>query len=189
VLHTNGAVAEAATIRAVQALGDWLAGFHPLWGVVILTFVPALELRAAIPFGLLIPNAPPWWLVTLTAVGTNWLVAPLVYLFMRYAVDGLRRWRWFERHWERYTERVQRRIHRQVETWGAWGLALFIAVPLPGSGVYTGALGAYLLGMGLRRFMWVALVGVILAGAAVTLIVLSGSEAWSWLVNTRAVAG
>ncbi|MBN2081529.1 small multi-drug export protein [bacterium] len=169
----------------MQGFIDWAGQIHPVWGIIILTFFPLLELRAAIPYGLLATELP-WWVTALLAVGTNWLVAPLVYLFLKYILRFLTRWPWFAGVWGRYCQRVQRRIEKAVNTWGAWGLAIFIGIPLPGSGVYTGALGAYLLGMGFRRFMWVALVGVLIAGALVTAIVLSGNEALSWLVNDNA---
>lgn len=170
----------------MSGLISWIEQIPPLLGIAVLTFVPALELRASIPYGLLATDLP-WWAVVLAAVVVNWLVAPLVYLFLKYVLALLLRLGWFARFWQRYSERTQRRISRSVDTWGAWGLVLFIGIPLPGSGVYTGALGAYLLGMGFRRFMWVALAGVLVAAAAVTAIVLSGAEAWAWMYNAGAV--
>jgi len=170
----------------VQPLLDWAASIPPLWGIAILTLLPALELRASIPYGLLTTDLPAWLVVT-AAVAVNWLIAPLVYLVLRYLLRFLLRWRWFDRGWQRYSARVLARTERAVNSWGAWGLAVFIGIPLPGSGVYTGALGAYLLGMGFWRFMWVALVGVLIAAGLVTAVVLSGSEAFGWLVSRRAL--
>lgn len=154
-----------------------------MFGVIALTFLPIFELRASIPYGYL--TGVPLWLLLPVAVTVNWLVAPVVYLFLRYAIRFLLRWKWFAGVWQRYTARVQKRAEHAVNTWGAWGLAFFIGIPLPGSGVYTGALGAYLLGMGFRRFMWVALAGVLIAATAVTLIVVSGSELFAWLINEK----
>ncbi|HES58267.1 MAG TPA: ligand-binding protein SH3 [Firmicutes bacterium] len=142
-----------------------------------------LELRASIPYGFL--AGVPLWLLLPVVIAVNWLVAPVVYLFLRYLLRGLLHWGWFSRLWERYTARVQKRAEKAVATWGAFGLALFIGIPLPGSGVYTGALGAYLLGMGFRRFMWVALAGVCIAAAAVTLIMVTGSELFKWMLAGR----
>lgn len=170
----------------MQPLLDWAAGIPPLWGIAFLTLIPALELRASIPYGLLATPLPAWQVV-LCAVAANWLIAPLVYLVLRYLLKFLVRWPWFDRVWQRYSARVLSRTERIVNSWGAWGLAVFIGIPLPGSGVYTGALGAYLLGMGFRRFMWVALVGVLIAALLVTAIVLSGSGAFGWLVSHRAL--
>ena len=164
------------------AVWAWVEQVPPLLGIILLTLLPALELRASIPYGLL-GTGLPLWQVVLAAVLANWAIAPLVYLFLRHVVRLLERWPWFARLWERYTARVQSRAQRAVESWGTWGLALFIGIPLPGSGVYTGALGAYLLGMSLRRFIWVALAGVLIAAALVTLITATGSEAFSWMIR------
>jgi uncharacterized membrane protein len=56
-------------------------------------------------------------------------------------------------------------------------------VPIPGFGVYSGALGAYLLGMSFGRFMWVSFIGVLIAAALVTAATLSGSSAFSWVMS------
>ena len=174
------------TIRRVQGLIDWVAGIPPLLGIVVLTFVPTLELRASIPYGILATDLDWWWVFT-AAVLINWAVAPIVYFFLHYVVKFLLRVGWFARFWQRYTDRAQQRIKRNVDTWGTWGLAVFIGIPLPGSGVYTGALGAYLLGMEFRRFIWVALAGVLIAAIAVTAIVMAGQGAYSFFINTSAV--
>ena len=176
----------AATIRRVQGLIDWITQVPPLLGIAVLTFVPTLELRASIPYGLLATNLP-WYWVFVSAVLINWAVAPVVYFFLKYFVKFLVQWPWFARIWERYTERTQKRIKRSVQTWGAWGLVVFIGIPLPGSGVYTGALGAYLLGMSFRRFLWVALGGVMIAAVAVTLIVTLGEGIGSFFYSTKAI--
>ena len=57
-----------------------------------------------------------------------------------------------------------------IETYGTWGLAIFIGIPLPLTGAYTGAAGAFALGMGKRQFMIANVVGVLLAGIVVTII-------------------
>ena len=168
-----------AVMELAQAIPAWL-------GIVLLTLIPALELRASIPFGLLATKLPVWQVV-LIAIVANWLIAPLIYLLLKLLLNACLRWPWFSRLWERYSNHVLKRIHRSVESWGSWGLALFIGIPLPGTGVYTGAVGAYLLGMSLRRFCIVALVGVLLAGTIVTVIVLTGSQAFTWLVKAPTV--
>lgn len=147
----------------------WVQGLHPLLAVMVLTYLPVFELRAGIPYGIVVAKLPVWQVLPV-AILSNWIVAPLVYLFLRHLMRFFLRWKWFARLWERYTEHFQKRIHRAVEGKGAWGLALFIGVPIPGSGVYAGALGAYLLGMELRRFMLVSFVGVVMAASIVTIL-------------------
>jgi uncharacterized membrane protein len=169
----------------VHVITDWAQAIPAWLAVVLLTLVPALELRASIPYGLLATSLPAWQVILL-AILANWLVAPLVYTVLQLLLKLCLRWPWFAKRWERYSGHVLRKIHASVESWGSWGLAIFIGIPLPGTGVYTGAVGAYLLGMSMRRFLVVSLAGVLLAGAIVTIVVLSGSQAFAWLAKPLA---
>lgn len=166
----------------MEGLRDAIESGPPLLAVIALTFLPIFELRASIPYGYLVANMPLALLLPVVVL-VNWLVAPVMYFFMRYVLKFVRRWGWFDRAWERYTQRAQRRAEKAMESWGSWGLALFIGIPLPGSGVYTGAVVAFVLGMRFRKFVWVALGGVCIAAFAVTLVVVSGSELFSWMAN------
>lgn len=143
--------------------------------LVGLTFVPGLELRASIPFAMLmkaaemkasigIPLAVGICFVANVLVGilTFWLMGPVVKVF--------RRMPWFERKIWPSLEKTQHKLHPYVEKYGEWGLAIFIGVPLPGTGAYTGAFGAYLLGMDKRKFFIANFLGVLLACLAVTAI-------------------
>ncbi|RLF89714.1 ligand-binding protein SH3 [Thermococci archaeon] len=63
----------------------------------------------------------------------------------------------------RYVQRVRRKAHPYVERWGVPGLMVFVAIPLPGTGVWTGALAAYIFGMEKRRTMTALLIGGMLS--------------------------
>ena len=60
---------------------------------------------------------------------------------------------------------------------------MFIGIPLPGSGVYSGALGSYLIGLKYKKFIIANIVGVVIAGIIVTLVVLSGNGIFSLFVK------
>jgi uncharacterized membrane protein len=62
-------------------------------------------------------------------------------------------------------------------------VALFIGIPLPGTGSYSGALGAYLLGLGYRKFIIANVIGVLMAGTIVTAVVLGGVGAFRVLIR------
>jgi uncharacterized membrane protein len=84
----------------------------------------------------------------------------------------IRRWGWFERKIWPILDRTQHKIKPFVDKYGEFGVALFIGVPLPGSGVYTGAFGSYLIGLNKRKFAIANVIGVIIAAIAVTAICL-----------------
>ncbi len=172
----------------MEAVTEWLAGLSPVAKVIVVSFMPLLELRAGIPYGLLATSLPAWAVIVL-AVLSNWLVGPAVYYLLPAVVRVMLRFRWFARFWDRLTTRVQARIHHAIETRGVWGVALFIGLPLPGTGVYTGALGAYLLGMSFPRFIMAATAGILLAALLVSAAVLSGSGAVDWILSRRLLDG
>ncbi len=143
--------------------------------LVLFTFVPGLEVRASIPLAFFhsglraalgVPAAVLIGFVSnlIVGVATFWVMGPVVQV--------LRRWSVFERRVWPFFERTQHKLHPYVEKYGEWGLALFIGVPLPGTGAYTGAFGAFLLGMNRRKFLIANFVGVLIACLAVTAVCL-----------------
>lgn len=141
-----------------------------LFLMVLITFLPGLELRASIPYGFFGDGGrplAPLALVFLVCVAANVLLGLLVFALMGPVVALFRRWSWFDRRVWPLFARTQDRLKPYVDRYGELGVALFIGVPLPGSGVYTGAFGSYLLGLDRRRYAVANLLGVLIAGAAV----------------------
>lgn len=139
--------------------------------LVGLTFVPWIELRGSIPLGLAWDLPWTWVFVVATAANVLVFVPTWAVLWLFYE-------RWLRRTFVRgLVEGVRRRGRRLVERYGALGLAVFVAVPLPGTGAYAGTALAFLMGIPpVRAFLSVA-VGVLGAGVVVTLVstgVLSG---------------
>ena len=70
-----------------------------------------------------------------------------------------------------------------MDKYGEWALAIFIGIPLPGSGVYSGALAADLLGLSFRKFVVANIVGVLIAGVIVTAVSLWAPETFSFFIK------
>lgn len=147
-----------------------------------LTLLPFLELRASIPYGLLVLKMNFFW-VFIICVITNIILGPIVYLFLDKVIHVFLRVRWIDKVYNHYVEKTQHKIQKYVDRWGVLGVGLFIGVPLPGSGVYSGALGSYLIGLGYRKFFKAAVIGVLIAGILVSLVVLSGTEMFNIFVK------
>ena len=155
-----------------------------LW-LVAVTLIPALELRASIPVGIFgLAETVSWPVVVLICVVANIILGWVVFLVMGPVFTFLRKWRWFENRIWPILEKTQHKIHPYVEKYGEIGVAVFIGIPLPGSGVYTGAFGSYLLGLDRRKFAIANIIGVLIAAAAVTgicMLILHGAvgeESW-----------
>jgi uncharacterized membrane protein len=152
----------------LEAARHWLAALTPtqqVFGVVVLTAVPWIELRGAIPLAV----ALGWDPVVAGVVGilANWLIIVPGYFFLDLFYE-----RWFSRFAviRRLVIRVREKGAGLVERYELLGLALFVGVPLPGTGAYAGVTLAWLLGLRRWRAMAAVALGVAVAGIAVTLV-------------------
>lgn len=136
--------------------------------LILITLFPFFELRLSIPVGIGIGLH--WSIVFVVCVLTNAILGPIIYLFLDKFVHFFLRFSFIEKLYDRFVIRTQKKINPLVEKYGTWGVALFIAIPLPGSGSYSGALGAHLLGLGYKKFIVANALGVFIAGVLVTLI-------------------
>lgn len=148
---------------------------HGIFWIVVWTFVPALELRASIPYGLFWEKLS-WPMVFVVAVVANFVLGLVLYPLMDLVVSLMQRIPVVHRVWLLYVERTRRKIHASVEKWGELAVAVFIGIPLPGTGVYSGALAAYLIGLPFRKFIIADFLGVLVAGAIVTVVCLTGNQ-------------
>ena len=115
----------------------------------IIAALPVVEVRGAIPY--LVANKCPLYFIVLsylvsTAVGIG------VYIFIEEILKIARSllgktWKGGIKLLDKVIERAERGAGPKVEKYGTLGLALFVAIPLPGTGVWTGALAGYLLGL------------------------------------------
>lgn len=129
--------------------------------------VPEIELRGGIPYGLALGLE--WWQAFPAAVLGNMLPVPLIILGVRWVFSWLRKISpWFERVVRKLEEKAARNS-KMVEKYEMLGLCILVAIPLPGTGAWTGALVAAMLEMRLKRALPVIFLGVLIAGVVVTL--------------------
>lgn len=138
-------------------------------GRVLLTFlvsmVPVVELRGGIPFGTALGLDPVSTAVA--AILGNLVPVPFIILFIRHIFDWLRR---YDKP-RALVEKFEKKAHlksKNVIKYQTFGLCLFVALPLPGTGAWTGALIAAILDMRLKRAMPSIILGVIIAAIIVT---------------------
>lgn len=155
---------------------DWLQskGISPALIVIIISMLPLIELRGAIPVAILLFKMH-WLEAVLLSILGNMLPIPFILLFMD----------WFFRQISRvhygkvFTDWLFQRTRRKgkvVERYQAVGLTIFVGIPLPGTGAWTGAFAAKLFGISFWKSMLYITIGVILAAVAVTLLSLMGSH-------------
>jgi uncharacterized membrane protein len=136
--------------------------------VIIMSMLPFLELRASIPLGILAFGLPPLP-VFAVAVLSNMLVIPVILLLFERVEEWLRRYRFWSDLMDRVFEKTRKRASSRVEKYEALALILFVGIPLPGTGAWTGSLVAYLFGMDIRKSFFFISAGVLLAGISIFL--------------------
>ncbi|HUW58985.1 MAG TPA: small multi-drug export protein [Planctomycetota bacterium] len=151
--------------------------------LILITFIPALELRASIPYGTLYEKQFHWVWVVVICVVANIVLGFLVFWLIEWIIKVMTLIKPVGKLWNWYVDRVQHRIQKAVEKYGEWGVAVFIGIPLPGSGVYSGALAAYLIGLPFRKFVVSNIVGVLIAAVIVTVVCLTGAETFSFFLK------
>lgn len=148
-------------------------------GKTILTFlismVPIFECRAAIPTGVAC-GLPTALVFFVSAVG-NFLPVPFIILFIRKIFDWLRKKSaWLERFVSRLENRAEGKADK-IRNYSVIGLILFVGIPLPGTGAWTGALIAAMLGIKMRHALPSIVLGILLACVLVTFLSLGAKAA------------
>jgi uncharacterized membrane protein len=151
-----------------------------LW-TALLSFLPISELRGGIPFA--VARGIPWYWAYPFSAGLNALVAPCCWIFLSTLHKLFLRMSWYKNLFDRFVERARLKLHAKVERWGWLGIALFVAIPLPITGAWTGTLGAWVLGLGKRKTFAAVILGVIIAGAIVTAVVILGLQTFTLFIK------
>jgi len=147
-------------------------GFSRELVVLIISALPIFELRGALPVALNVFHFPWYYALPLAIIG-NLLPVPIILLFLDAISRCLSKIGFLDRflHW--LFEHTRRR-GKIVEKYERIGLALFVAIPLPVTGAWTGSLVAVLFGLKFRHAFLSILIGVCIAGAIVTCLSLLG---------------
>lgn len=135
--------------------------------VFVTAMTPVLELRAAIPLGLSM-GLPIAETFILSVVG-NLLPVPFLILFSRPVIKWFKRFKIFERILSRIEMNATKKAH-SIRKYIALGVFLFVAIPLPGTGAWTGSLVSALLDLRLKFAVPIILAGIIAAGIIVSLL-------------------
>ncbi len=141
-----------------------------MWDGILYTFlsamVPLTELRLAIPFGYVHFDLPIWVAVFAGILGNVFAIA-LVLLLLPFVVKLFWQIELFRGILKKIFAKTRDKFSGKISLWGEIALILFVAVPLPGSGGWTGALIAYLFGLSYWKSMKFIAIGLILSGVLV----------------------
>lgn len=135
-----------------------------IW-VFLISLVPLIELRGAIPVG--VGMGLPLWAVYSIAILGNMLPVPIIFLFARKVLEWGKDKKYIGKFFTFCLEKGHKGGEKLKEKAGRglfWALMLFVAIPLPGTGAWTGTLAASLLDMDFKKSSLAVMLGVLTAG-------------------------
>ncbi len=151
-------------------LTHYFDGFSPELATTLLAMLPIAELRGAIPAGIGGWGLD-WWVAAPLAIIGNMIPV----FFILWWIEPVSKWlrkhfAFFDRFFEWLFERTRKKFYNKYEKWGNLALIVFVAIPLPVTGAWTGSLAAFLFGIPFKKALPLITVGVIIASIIVTLL-------------------
>ena len=146
----------------------WSNTIGKLLMTFLISMVPVIELRGAIPIA--VGKGVEYWVAVIVAIIGNLVPVPFIILFIRKIFELMRKW------WPKLdglVTKLEKRAENKsdvVQKYAFWGLFVLVAIPLPGTGAWTGALVAAMLDMRLKRAFPAIALGVVAAAAIVTFV-------------------
>lgn len=137
--------------------------------VFFCSLIPVIECRGAVPLGC--GMGLPWWQTFLLAVAGNLLPVPFILLLIRAILKWMAnsRVKFFNRVAGWLNRRVEKRRDK-VEKYSYWAIVLFVAIPIPGTGAWTGSMIAGVLELDFKKSMLAATLGVLIATTIMTIL-------------------
>lgn len=158
--------------------GDGVMPMKDILLTFLVAMVPVVELRGAIPFGVV--RGLNIWTAIIASVLGNLVPVPFIILFIR------RIFAWMRAHMPKLdglVTRMEKKAEKNraaVEKYAFWGLAILVAIPLPGTGAWTGALVAAMTEMRLKRAFPAIVIGVVIAGVIVSIVTYGAQAIFSF---------
>ncbi|MBU4477839.1 MAG: small multi-drug export protein [Candidatus Omnitrophica bacterium] len=157
-------------------LARFFGGLPAEWLVVVVAALPVSELRGAIPLGVMM-NLAPLKVIMLSIAGNLLPVLPLLY-FLEPVSARLRKAGIFKIFFDWLFERTKKKSGL-IEKYELLGLMLFVAVPLPMTGAWTGCIAASLFGLNKKLSFFAVAGGVVIAALVVSIITLGAKGCFS----------
>lgn len=147
---------------------EFLSNFPDWLKIIISAAVPVFELRFSIPYGILLLEMPYLHTYFLSVIGSI-IPAPFILWLIPSILEWMKGTKTFGKlgTWI-YNRGIKK--SKSLDKYSFWGLVIFIAIPLPGTGVWTGCLAASLIGVELKRGIVAAIMGTMIAGIAMVLL-------------------
>ncbi len=166
---------------AALSWGKWFSSIPPWLATVLMAMIPLAELRGAIPVAHLTFHLPLWEAFIFAVIG-NMIPIPFILLLLGPVSDWLMKHsKLMERFFNWLFARTRRKLQKKYELYAELALMVFVAIPLPFTGAWSGAVAAFIFDIPFKKALFWIFLGVLIAGCAVTAMVgLLGPNSFIW---------
>jgi len=136
--------------------------------VILMSMVPLIEQRGAIPMGILAFHMNPFLVFVASLVG-SFIPAPFIYIFF----NKIFAWMKTVKQLTRFTNFVEKKVQKgskQLEKYKEVGLITFVGIPLPTTGLWTGTAIAAFMGLDFKKSMWCVFLGGVVSAVIITIV-------------------
>ena len=152
-----------------------------LFYAILLSLLPIAELRGGIPYA--IANNINPFIAYFICVGANVLAFPIVFFFLEFLHPLFLKIDLYKNLFDKFVIKTRDKLNDKIKKYGFWGLMLFVMIPLPVTGAYTGSFAAWLFNIPKKKAFLSVVLGVVISGIIVTTIMLTGIEAFQFLLK------
>lgn len=144
-----------------------------MW-VIILAMSPISELRGAIPFAFAYKLN--LYFAIPVIIFANFLPAPFIIKLLEPIENWLRKWKFWNNLLNKIFSYTRKKTKKSIEKWESLALIIFVAIPLPVTGAWTGSLASYLFGLDFKKSLLCIFIGICIAGIIVISATLAGMK-------------
>lgn len=146
----------------------WFSGFPKELATFLISMIPITELRASIPVAILKYDLLPFWAWFWSVLGNTLMGAIVILVVEPVTKLIINKINFLKNFWEKYINRIKIKNTKKFEKWGAVVLITFVAIPLPMTGAFTGAVAASIFQIPFKKAVPLLLIGCVIAGTIVT---------------------
>lgn len=155
-----------------DAIIHFFQNFNPYLATSLLSMIPLTELRASIPAAHGLFDLPIWQIFIIAVVSNLIPAILIVWLLEPISKWLMKRSKFFDRFFTWLFDRTRKRFYKKHDKWGDVALAVFVAIPLPITGAWTGSVAAFLFGVPFKKAIPLIFVGLLVAASIITLLTL-----------------
>lgn len=152
----------------VSKITQLLEGMPPEIVTIVIAMTPIFELRGSIPVAITYFEMGPLWAYFWSVLGNIMPVIAIIFLMEKVSSLLSEKFALWKRFFEWLFKRTRNKTKKYIEKYGDWGLFFLVAIPLPVTGGWTGALAAFLFGIKKEKAIMVISLGIATAGVIVS---------------------